>query len=177
MARQPMRWLLAGTLILLPHALSTPASACAGLVRITFLEGSPDSFDVDVLQGNIVRLSSLTIDLNPSSGRAYIDTAYGPAKSNAPGVQVDTAENFTGGSRNWTLTFKRFQPGAKFRLLVDLDDTSTTSGDFDMDRLNGGEMRGAMAHAQIVDLDGNTRKLSGAFDREGRATLGNRACS
>lgn len=166
-----------GLLLASLGAMATGATACEGKVRISFFEDSPDHFLVEFKDRARVQITSLHIDLRSSVGRAFIDTAYGSeTPSDANGVVLAGSIGFVDGSREWTLTFKRFLPGQKFTLLVDLDDAAVFDAG-DPDHLTDGELEGARAEARLVAPDGKVQTISGLFDKQGVATLGRDACA
>ena len=157
-------------------AVST-VRACGTIVRVTFIEASPDLFMIEHLKGNEGELVSLTIDMSSSSGGASVDTAYGPAKSSVEdAVQVEKITGFDEGSQSGTITFRKFLSGYRLNLLVDLDDRAT-GGDNDMDVLTANELEGSTVQARIRGADGNARAWTGTFDAIGIALVGNRACA
>lgn len=166
-----------GLLVALPFSGVSPTWACGTIVRVTFVEASPDLFMIEHLKGNEGQLVSLTIDMSSSSGGAFVDTAYGPARSNVEeAVKVDTITGFEEGSQSGTITFRKFLPGHRLNLLVDLDDRAA-GGDNDMDILTASELEGGTVQARIRGADGNARAWAGAFDATGIALVGNRACA
>lgn len=157
-------------------ATSAVAHACESKIRITFSEDSPDAFLVEFKDKVKSQITSLRIDLRASVGRAFVDTAYVQEQPSGPnGVVLDQGLGFVDGSRDWTLTFKRFLPGQTFELLVDLDDAAVF-GSGDPDHLTDGELQGAKAQARLIGPDGKSQMISGVFDRNGVATLGQDAC-
>ena len=103
-------------------------------------------------------------------------TAFGREKARSPNdVVLGQGVGFVDGSRVWTLRFKRFLPVQTFRLLVDLDD-SALFGSGDPDHLTDGELLGAKAQARLIGPDGRVQTISGLFNRDGVATLGQEAC-
>ena len=158
-------------------AFGAAVQACDSKVRITFFEDSPDFFLVEFKDKARFQIASLSIDLTTSVGRAFVDTAYGREPPRGPNdVILDKGLGFVDGSRKWTLTFKRFLPGQKFRLLVDLDDAAMF-GAGDPDHLTDGELLGASAQARLIGADGKAETITGRFNRAGVATLGQEACA
>ncbi len=152
------------------------AHACDSKIRITYSEDSPDAFLVEFKDKERSQIASLRIDLRASVGRAFIDTAYVQDQpSGSKGVILGQGVGFVDGSRDWTLTFKRFLPGQTFRLLVDLDDAAVF-GSGDPDHLTDGELQDAKAQARLIGPAGKSQMISGVFDRNGVATLGQDAC-
>ena len=169
-------WILSlCTLCLLAHAAS--ARACGTIVRVTFVEASPDFFRIEHVKGEAGHLVSVTIDMSTSAGGAFVDTAYGPGDTSmGQGVEVDTLTGFGEGTQSGTITFKKFLSGHRVNLLVDLDDRAT-GGDNDMDVLTANELEGSTVRARILGPDGVARAWTGAFDDKGIALVGNRACA
>lgn len=155
----------------------SPAGACRVLVNITYAEDSPDSFLIQLSRETDFRLESVTIDLRPSFGRAYIDSFEGDSGLRGNnGVEVDRFEGFEEGSQVGRLVFKRFLPGQAYDFNIDLDDNSPVGQD-DTDHLWDGEMRGATATAWLIGPNGHRLKISGQFDAEGYARLTDGLCA
>ena len=162
-------------LLLVAHSAS--AQACGTIVRVTFVEASPDRFMIEHMKGEAGQLVSVTIDMSTSVGGAFVDTAYGPDNTSAgQGVEVDTLKGFREGSQSGTITFRKFSSGHQLNLLVDLDDRAT-GGDNDMDVLTANELEGGIVRARIRGADGVARAWTGTFDAGGIALVGNRACA
>lgn len=167
-------WVLTALLIALG---AVPASACGTIVRVTFVEASPDLFMIEHLKGQPGDLASVTIDMSPSIGNAYVDTPYGPAKSNAgKAIVLDSISGFSEGAQSGTLTFRAFTSGHRFTFLVDLDDRAA-GGDNNMNVLTANELEGGKVSVRIKEAGGPPLEWTGTFDAEGIALVGNRACA
>ncbi len=151
--------------------------ACGTIVRVTFVEASPDVFVIEHLKGYEGQIASVTIDMSPSVGGAFVDSAYGAGSSNSgDGVQVDTVIGFEQGSQSGTVTFRKFSSGHRLNLLVDLDDRAA-GGDNDMDVLTANELEGGTVQTRIRGADGEAQTWTGTFDAKGIALVGKRACA
>lgn len=160
----------------LASVLATPASSCGPQVRVIFVEASPDFFRVEFVDGTGFELTSLTLDLTSSAGRAYVDTAYDSRSAEKQnGIELDPATHVADGDQRLILKFRDFRVGGRFNYLVDLDDQSSPS-DRDMDHLTGGEINGATAIARLVRQDGEPEVVAGRFDAKGTALLAPKAC-
>ena len=168
--------LLAVSAPFLATALAGPAYSCGPQLRVTYVEDSPDFFRVEFVAGKGLELKTLTLDLAPSAGRAYVDTAY-DSRSTATqnGVALDPTTRVGDGDRRFVLKFRNFRVGGSFNYFVDLDDQSSPN-DHDMDHLTGGEMSGATAVARLVRRDGEPEEVAGRFDASGAALLTPKAC-
>ena len=167
--------LLIGVALLL--AAKSPVHACGTVVKVTYVESSPDVFLIEYPDGQDDLLQSVKIDLTTSAAGAYVDTFYGPGRSNADdAVRVDLVQGFAEGGQVGTVTFKAFAAGDRFTLLVDLDDRGL-SGEPDPDHLIGNELKGGKVTARLRSQDGASAEMHGVFDEEGVATLGSPACA
>ena len=152
------------------------AQACGPLVRVIYVEDSPDSFRIEFVDGPRFELRELRLDLSSSQGKAHIDTPYGAAPGSGPdSVELVKVEDVVERGTTATLTFRRFIAGRKFRYLIDLDDESPAGGG-DFDHLTAGELAGATASARLLHEDGRVEVLSGRFNAENTARLAPRAC-
>ena len=168
--------LLAFAMPFLATVLATPASSCGPQVRVIYVEDSPDFFRVEFVEGSNFELTTLTLDLVNSAGRAYVDTAYDSRSSaRQNGVELDQATRVADGDQRLVLRFRNFRVGASYNYFVDLDDQSSPA-DGDMDHLTGGEMSGATAVARLVRRDGEPEEVAGRFDATGTALLSPKAC-
>jgi hypothetical protein len=167
-------WAIAS--FLLPAVASQSSAACESLVRVTFVEDSPDYFLVELLPSAPGPMKSLIIDLNTSAGGAYVDSAHGPERVGKAEMTVETMEGLVSGSQSWRFAFSDYEPGSAMRILVDLDDTGGLQGDFDQDHLTSAEIAGATSEALIQGEDGHEVTVSGQFDYQGVAQLGGQAC-
>ena len=157
--------------------ITTPAAACGAVIRVTYYESSPDFFRIEFLQGKGFALDRLSIDMRPSRGSVVIDTPYGNSgPANGPGISVVAATGWVSGSQNFSVRFRNFQALETFSLQVDLDDRAV-GGDHDQDHLNGSEIQGALAQAELIGPNGEKLTVAGDFDDKGKARLGNRACA
>ncbi|MEM7424997.1 MAG: hypothetical protein AAF441_02810 [Pseudomonadota bacterium] len=166
---------LVGLVVLL--AGKSMVQACGTVVKVTYIEDSPDVFVIEYPDGQDDLLLSVKIDLATSAAGAYVDTLYGPAKSNlGEAVEVGEIRGFAEGDQSGTILFKKFAAGHRLNMLVDLDDRGL-SGEPDPDHLTGKEMEGGLVTARFRAPDGEAEEMSGAFDAEGVARLGSRACA
>lgn len=171
------RFLLGGLCALSVLFPMSSSWACGTIVRVTFVEASPDRFMIEHLKGDEGQLASLTIDMSSSAGGAFVDTAYGPEQlTKGEAVQVETVTGFEQGSQSGTITFRKFLSGHRLNLLVDLDDRAA-GGDNDMDILTANELEGSTVQARIRGADGEARAWTGSFDANGIALVGNLACA
>jgi len=151
------------------------AEACGPTLKVTYVEASPDRFTMTLAPDAGGALSQVAIDFAPSVGRAYVDNYYGPLQTNDPKAAVLAGvSGFNDSSTRGALTFRMFAPGQTFSLLVDLDDRTSTGN---QNWLDGGEIAGTTVAATLLNPDGVRLPLTGSFNREGVALLGNRACS
>lgn len=156
---------------------SGAASACGVVVRVTYYEASPDFFRIEFLQGEGFVLDRLSVDLRPSRGAVFVDTPYNnSAVAGSRAISVFEATGWAHGSQRFSVRFRNFRTKEKYGLEVDLDDQAT-GGDRDRDHLNGSEIQGALAEAELVGPNGTKVTVSGDFDGKGLARLGNRACA
>ena len=163
--------------VLLLLAAKSFVHACGPVVKVTYMESSPDLFLIEYPDGQDDLLLSVKIDLSTSAAGAYVDTAYGPARSSiSEAVQVDEVTGFAVGGHTGTISFKMFAPGHRFVMLVDLDDRGL-SDDPDPDHLTGNEVQGGKVVARLRSGGEDPEEITGTFDAEGVARLGSRACA
>lgn len=156
---------------------ASAALGCGVVVRVTYYEASPDFFRIEFLQGEGFVLDKLSVDLRPSRGAVFIDTPYdNSAPAGSRGISVTATTGWTSGSQRFSVRFRNFGAKNKYGLEVDLDDQAT-GGDRDRDHLNGSEIQGAMAEAELVGPNGTKVTVSGDFNGKGLARLGNQACA
>lgn len=152
------------------------AIACGPILKVSFVEASPDRFTAELAPDADARVADITIDLGPSEGRAYVDTYYGPEDREDGGraATLKSVSGFSDGATRGTLTFDAFQPGQRFSIRVDLDEQVSAGNP---NWLDVGEISGTAVSATLIAPDGARVPLSGRMDSDGVVMLGNRGCS
>jgi hypothetical protein len=150
------------------------AQACGPVLTLTYVEASPDVFEIKLAPDADGVLTDVSVDLSSSVGGAYVDYFYGPVTRNDPTVAtLGAVDGFGSGSNGGKLRFASFRPGQRFMLRVDLDER-VSSGNPNW--LEGGEIAGTAVSATLQAPDGSRLPMTGKFEPDGTATLGARAC-
>jgi len=166
-------------IIVCSFGFAVPAMACGPEVQIQFAEASPDQFRIKFVRGPKLKLVSLRINLEGSAAGAIFDNydgidLQGP-QPGPNGVSIRSIKYRENGRETATLTFENFVPERTVDFRSDLDD-SGRAGDPDANHLVDGELAGATAQATLVATNGRRIEISGRFDKQSRARLGERAC-
>ena len=153
-----------------------PSFACGPILKVTYIEASPDRLTAELAPDADSVVRDITIDLGPSQGRAYIDSYFGPEDrgDGSRAANLESVSGFSNGATRGTLTFDRFQPGQRFSIRVDLDEQVSAGNP---NWLDAGEISGTTVSATLIAPDGVRVPLTGRMDRDGVAMLGNRGCS
>jgi len=181
----------------LPHIIATllavtaalghsanPALACGPDARVTFTEGSDDTFLIENNSVIGLSLQQMAIDLAGAAGGVIFDTDYGGAGWSAyqpfqpltSTAVLRAASSGLDGHQQLSLVFDRFAPGDRFAFEIDLDDQSQES-EYGQTIVTGNEIAGAAVMGVFRDTQGQTYRATGYFDTDGQAVLSQGACS
>ncbi len=149
----------------------SPAHACKSWLRVSYVEQTPDYFLIEHGTEKGYQLRTLQIDLRTTAAQVEVDSSFGAPRNNKTDrVIVEAVSGFKSGSQIGVLRFKRFLPGEKYILPIDLDD-GIAFGYRDYDHLDEGEMKGGEVIAELVGPDNEKLTVTGIFNEEGVADL------
>lgn len=167
---------LATVLLGLTFTSAAVAEECKLRVFVNFKESAPKD-QVLIRHESMAgwNLRSFTWTLQGSQGDLIFDTVSGGAGYNvaqpfegAGSAILAKTPVLNDGDRELAIVFSEFPPSASFRFTLDVDDRISGQGGTMID---GNEIAGSVASAEIENVAGGEVQVSGVFDESAAAIL------